>query len=218
MNASIDAGSCMKEILVLLQVALGGVLGVLLAFCWDWRAVASWRQRRRAQATRKDKGSVAGELHAGVPSGYHVYHDVPIGSTDRIDHAIVGPAGVFVIETKSHAKPEIRDGRRPKVSFDGDQLVFDDRWVDVRAPQHARAAARWLTRALRDATGKPVTVSAVIAVPDWWVLNNDFPGIIARNPRAFTKELIDAEPVLEAGEIADIIRHVEQMVPIVTNA
>jgi len=40
---------------------------------------------------------VAGLL-AGLPSGYHVFHDVRCGR--GIDHVVAGPNGVFVIETK----------------------------------------------------------------------------------------------------------------------
>ena len=39
-------------------------------------------------------------LLEGLPSGYHVFHDFASARGETIDHVVVGPRGVFVIETK----------------------------------------------------------------------------------------------------------------------
>ncbi len=36
----------------------------------------------------------------GLPGGYHVFHDFACARGQTIDHVVVGPCGVFVIETK----------------------------------------------------------------------------------------------------------------------
>ena len=36
--------------------------------------------------------------------GYAVFHDIP-GDGFNVDHALIGPAGIFAIETKTRAKP-----------------------------------------------------------------------------------------------------------------
>lgn len=50
------------------------------------------------------KGARGEELVAllleALPSGYHVFHDLPCGEAGGIDHLVVGPTGLFVVETK----------------------------------------------------------------------------------------------------------------------
>jgi len=42
-------------------------------------------------------------LLAALPRGFHVFHDVMCGNSGGIDHVVVGPSGVFAIETKCWA-------------------------------------------------------------------------------------------------------------------
>lgn len=57
---------------------------------------------------RHDRGA-SGEEHVGgllnvLPRGWRVAHDVSFGH-GNVDHVAIGPPGVFVVETKSHAGP-----------------------------------------------------------------------------------------------------------------
>ncbi|MFD1722890.1 nuclease-related domain-containing protein [Amnibacterium endophyticum] len=54
---------------------------------------------------------IVGHELAFLPSGWHVLHAVPAGSAGAdIDHLVIGPGGVFVINTKHHADKTIRVG------------------------------------------------------------------------------------------------------------
>jgi hypothetical protein len=63
---------------------------------------------------RRDRGA-SGEEHVGglldemADSGWEVIHDASLGR-GNVDHILIGPAGVFTVETKSHGGP-IRVGR-----------------------------------------------------------------------------------------------------------
>jgi nuclease-like protein len=63
---------------------------------------------------RRDRGA-QGEEHVGSlldglsPEGWRVVHDASLGR-GNIDHIVIGPAGVFTVETKSHPGP-VRVGR-----------------------------------------------------------------------------------------------------------
>ena len=46
--------------------------------------------------------AVGGILESLAADGWHVIHDVSFGR-GNIDHVVVGPGGVFAVETKSHA-------------------------------------------------------------------------------------------------------------------
>ena len=56
-----------------------------------------------------------------LKDGFEVFHDFPIepdGRTGNIDHILVGPNGVFAIETKTYRKPtEAADGKNYEVKF-----------------------------------------------------------------------------------------------------
>jgi hypothetical protein len=63
---------------------------------------------------RQDRGAT-GEEHVGrlleelAGCGWRVVHDVTLGH-GNVDHILIGPAGVFTVETKSHPGP-VRVGR-----------------------------------------------------------------------------------------------------------
>lgn len=48
--------------------------------------------------------ATAEELNQLMHYGYYVFHDFP-GDHFNIDHVVIGPAGVFAVETKTRSKP-----------------------------------------------------------------------------------------------------------------
>lgn len=94
---------------------------------------------------------VAGILAGLEPEGYRALHEVDIGRGDA-DHVLVGPTGVFVIETK-----EWQGRFYPR----GGHLMFNQRSADQVVTQ-VTAAAIAIRRRLRRA-GIDVWVQAVIA-------------------------------------------------------
>lgn len=46
---------------------------------------------------------LVGEFLDRLPEGWRVLHSLPIGHAADLDHVVIGPAGVFVINTKHHA-------------------------------------------------------------------------------------------------------------------
>ena len=59
---------------------------------------------------RRDRGA-SGEEQVGAlldsfcEGDWRVIHDVTLGRRGNVDHLVIGPAGVFTIETKSHTGP-----------------------------------------------------------------------------------------------------------------
>ena len=72
-----------------------------------------------------------------LPVGWHVFHSIPVGTTDAdVDHVVVGPGGVFTISTKHHSgkKVWITDRRAPKgAHVEGGRTV--GRWLRKRRAQ-----------------------------------------------------------------------------------
>jgi hypothetical protein len=78
-----------------LSVAFLAALVIILGYVRT-QAPEIGRWRRGAEGERK-----VGAVLEGLGPGWHVLHDVSLGR-GNIDHVLVGPAGVFTIETKSH--------------------------------------------------------------------------------------------------------------------
>lgn len=104
--------------------------------------------------------SVADDFRRLERHGYHVFHDIP--STNRpgganIDHVVVGPAGIFAIETKTRSK-----GSRETIEYDGLTIRIGNRPPTDEPLLQARAVAREISECL---DGRRVT--PVVLFPGW---------------------------------------------------
>lgn len=121
--------------------------------------------RRRAREGLAAERATAQELNRLMAEGCQVFHDLP-GEPFNIDHVVVSPRGVFVVETKSRKKPPVGY----KVRYDGKQLHFPGPGGSTSEPlEQAKSYARWLERYLRDATKRDVSVVPAVALPGWFV-------------------------------------------------
>ena len=102
-------------------------VAVLLALVGIDRFVVPLVERRARGATGEEH--VGAILDALAPQGWRVVHDIDTGR-GNVDHVVVGPGGVFTIETKSHA------GR-----------IEVDR-IDASMWRQAYAQAKWVEQAI----------------------------------------------------------------------
>ena len=105
--------------------------------------------------------AVGQHLEALRAEGYSVFHDL-IGDGFNVDHVIVGPAGVFTIETKAWSKPAKGSA---EITFDGESLLAAGREPERNPVVQAKAQANWLRQILAESTGKPIRCLAGGAVP-----------------------------------------------------
>ena len=94
---------------------------VVAAICL---AFTAWQYRRLRSEVRKLRQAMDGEKVVGQylesfrERGYRVFHDL-IGTGFNVDHVLIGPAGIFTIETKTWSKPVRGDAR---IAFDGETI------------------------------------------------------------------------------------------------
>jgi len=99
------------------------------------------------------------------PSGYQVFHDV-LSDSFNVDHVIVGPTGVFAVETKTHSKP----ARGPcNVEYDGEKVTVNGLTPDRDPVVQAQAEARWVRDLLQQSTGRGFFVQPIVLYPGWFV-------------------------------------------------
>jgi hypothetical protein len=133
-------------------------------------AIAYLRLIPRARnLVRGEKGElrVAEILDDLRSSGYRVYHDL-VEDGFNIDHVVVGPTGVYAIETKFRSGSGVIEYRNGDGLFIGNNKLDEDR--DPLA--QARGSARAVRERLKEDTGLNRHVKAVLVfVGDWKIKN-----------------------------------------------
>lgn len=144
----------------------------LVAQLWlGWRLWKSLAFLRRLRLGHEAELAVGQELAELGGAGYRMFHDFPADSgAFNIDHIVVGPGGVFLVETKGRSKPR-RKGKADapwEVKYDGKVLQFPG-WLETKPLAQALRNAEWLEKWLSSAVGQPLPVQPVVALPGWFV-------------------------------------------------
>ena len=127
-------------------------------------ALAAWRVQRLRPRLRALRQGIEGEKAVGQflerlrEQGYQVFHDL-VGEGFNVDHVLIGPAGVFTIETKTWSKPQRGDAR---IVYDGNTLTVAGRVPDRDPLAQAKAQASWLRSLLSESTGRRMEVQPVV--------------------------------------------------------
>jgi hypothetical protein len=184
-------------------------------------AFAAWRVQRIRPRLRALRQGIEGEKAVGQfldrlrEQGYQVFHDL-IGEGFNVDHVLIGPAGVFTIETKTWSKPLRGDAR---IGYDGNTLTVAGRVPDRDPLVQAKAQANWLRALLTESTGRRIEVQPVVVFPGWfveaasgaqrsvWVLEpKGLPAFLDRQARCMAGEDVK----LAAYHLARHVRSVER--------
>ena len=130
---------------------------------------------------------VAEELNQLLVQGFRVFHDLPFDRFN-IDHVIVGPPGVYAVETKTRRKYTHIKGRdRAKIIYKNGCLEFPTGARETGAIDQARLNATTLGKWLTKATGEPVKAEAILTFPGWFVERHEIGDVNVLNPAQIKK-------------------------------
>jgi hypothetical protein len=187
---------------------------ILLSLAWTFfiakRLVRTFQDRSNYQLGFDGERFVGEELTRLIGAGFEVYHDVPFDGFN-MDHVLVGPPGVFLVETKTRRKPVI-DSRTTKcqVEFDGEKLYWP-RTTETRDLEQATNNARTLSRWLASAAGDPVYVTPILTFPGWWVaLKKPCKTVFVLNPKQIYDFCAHKPPVLDSNMIKRICHQMNE--------
>lgn len=156
--------------------------------------------------------AVGQHLNTLLTEGFQVFHDIVFdkGTTVfNIDHVVVGPSGVFAIETKTRRKPKHMSGQeKAKVVFDGTHLAFPT-FTDRHGIDQAIRNAKTLAKDLTQSTGDPVEVKPVLTLPGWFVDRKGSGDLIVVNPKELVSG-IKGKRILEDDQIRRISHQLSQ--------
>jgi hypothetical protein len=174
---------------------------------------ASFKVRRaRATVERLKLGldrerEVADALEQLRDRGYRAFHDIP-GPGFTAQHLLVGPQGLFLIESRTPAKSARRVGR---IRYDGETLTVAGQPADRDPIQQAMAQARWVADLVSDSSGRNCFVRPVMLFPGWFVERlARTTSVWVLNPKMLAV-VVDREPTrLGPEDIQLIASHVSQ--------
>jgi nuclease-like protein len=155
--------------------------------------------RRHSDERAWSKGAtgerLVGWLLDRLPDRWHVFNDIPVGNRGaNIDHLVVGPAGVFTVNTKNLSGAVVVTPRTIRVNGVRKDYL-------PKAVAEARRAARLLSIAV----GRPVEVVPVLAIiaPELQIRQPPSDVLVGR-PRGVKHVLLSRPPVLFSDEVRAI--------------
>jgi hypothetical protein len=143
---------------LIVSIAGAGIIGTRMAS--KLRTYADYRIGSLGEQV------VGRELDQLMAQGYRVFHDVEFEGWN-IDHVVVGPRGVFAVETKTRRKPSKRSGLEAKVVFDGETLTYPGKSHERDAIEQASRNAESLAKWIAESAAENIPVVPVIALPGW---------------------------------------------------
>jgi hypothetical protein len=137
-------------------------------------------------------GERAGWWLGRLPEGWFVFHDVPLGDRGaNIDHLVIGPGGVFTVNTK-YLFGEIVVYQR-SITHEGSRTDYLS-----KASAEARRAAILLSAAI----GRTVEARGVLAIlADEWTIVDEPPDVLVRGPRGAKNLMLNQPPVLRPSDV-----------------
>lgn len=153
---------------------------------------------RALRLGRDGERAVAQYLEWFRTAGFFVFHDIPNDGAN-IDHVLIGPKGVFTIETKTLSKPH-RGSCNVNVA---DGQIYVNNVPMTRDPLvQAKAQARWLSNFLAEAQFKAF-VQPVVVFPGWFVEPFDMAavGVWVLEPKALDRFVERQDERFQASEV-----------------
>lgn len=178
------------------------VLALLFAIIGAIKLKRLFQVRRRICLAIEGEKTVAECLDPLKTAGYYVFHDIveTVGRrTFNIDHVLIGPTGVYVIETKARSKPVGRDAR---VVYDGQNLRVDGSPEDRDPIVQVKALADHVRGLLNEHTDIRPRIRPVVLFPGWFVERKcTDEDVWVLEPKAFTKWIANDGAVLDPSQV-----------------
>jgi hypothetical protein len=146
---------------------------IIIIACVPFIMFALSRMKGAKRHIRNLKQGRNGERYVGQlleqmrPHSYHIFHDV-IGPSFNLDHVVVGPGGIFIIETKTWSK----NSAGGTLDYVEGFLVLNGKILDKNPIDQVKASARWLHSELRSVIDDSFSIIPVITLPSWFIVRD----------------------------------------------
>ena len=166
--------SLVQRFKVVFPIALGVALFVICISFAVWKFFKVKREVRTWRLGENGEQYVGQTLEKDMrPLNYDVFHDVVIKKDKRtfnLDHVLIGPKGVYVVETKAWRKPEKGS---PEIEYKDGHLCKMGHVVKDDAVKEAVSLAREANRLFHDLTGRSYYVKPLLVIAGWFCRCNN---------------------------------------------
>lgn len=151
-------------------------------------------------------------------NGWYVFHDIPsqkINGKFNIDHILIGPPGVYVVETKGRSKSLTKTGgKQSKILFKNNRLEFPNNKFETKPLEQALANTRHIAEWLPRASGVKFAPEPALLFPGWYFEAKEKPPFpLIGNPKLIVDTLKSkSQAVLTPEQCEQIAYQVEQAV------
>src|SRR4029077_20733529 len=162
------------------------IIFTILSVIWFMRLFHIARRLNRGERGELHVADVLEELRS---EGYKPVHDI-VGNGFNVDHVIVGPGGVFAIETK------YRSGKG-QITFRNTEGVFvGDRLEEKDCLKQARGSAAAISKLIHENCRKREWVTPIVVFVADWKIRNEWRDTNARvfTPGGLLPSIRDLQP------------------------
>lgn len=184
----------------------------LLALAYTVRKIVLAKRKLKTLRLARDGERAVGQfLEELREKGYRVLHDI-VGENFNIDHLLIGPKGVFTIETKTISKPA---KGKPEIDYDGTQILVNGFKPDRDPVIQAKAQAHWIKELIKELTGKTIAVRPTVVYPGWFInqmQKGGRPEIWVLNPKALPAFIENSDGELSDEDVCSFHSHLSRYV------
>lgn len=184
-------------LLLCIAVAITGLTAIVFLRLFD-----SFRRLNRGERGEIEVADALEDLRA---IGYKPVHDI-VGKGFNVDHVLVGPAGVFAVETK------FRSGSGEITFRNGEGLFVDGRPEEKDCLRQARGNARHVNRIIQETCDRYEWVTPLVVFVGDWKVREIWRETDARvlTTRKLRRYFENQQPMLKRNEIELIASHLER--------
>lgn len=141
------------------------VIAVVFAAFASIKLRPLFKTYRQLKLGRDGERTVGQELEKLRAHGYQVYHDF-LADGFNIDHIVIGPTGVFTVNTKTVSKPKDTDA---KIEYDGVTVRVPGTSLDRDPIAQAKAERDFIRNWIKEKANRNVPVRPAVAFVGWYV-------------------------------------------------
>ncbi len=183
--------------------------GICAAFC-GFKVYRHFKKVKNMKLGRSGERAVGQYLEILRESGCHVFHDI-LGKGFNVDHVVISPKGIYVIETKTYSKPA---KGKAVISYDGKRILINGKESLTDIITQAKAASTYVKRIIRDSTGKNFETFPVVLFPGWFVdgVGNKKGEMWVLEPRVFKSFLSNEKVKLSPEDVSLASYHLSRYI------
>lgn len=179
---------------------------LILIIYYSPKAIKSLKEIDNIKLGRDGERIVAEALEELRAIGYKIYNDI-VSESFNIDHVVIGPAGVFTVETKTYRK---NIGNNPQINYNGQTITIDNAAYPNNPIKQAKGQMYWLNGFIRDYANIAVNVVPVVVFPGWFINKPDNNSeVLVFNEKSFVGFLKTKQKILNQEQVDLVASHIE---------